>query len=152
MRSRLEKEIEEKKLIPESQGGFRKGRGVMDNVYVLNYLVQREERKDKKERKVYALFVDLRAAFDNIRREKLWKIMEDKGVNRKMVRKVEKIYEETEATIRPKDGLTEVFKIKKGVKQGCALSTLLFNVYVADIDKELNRRNIGGLKLGNERI
>lgn len=54
LRSRLEKEIEEKKLIPESQGGFRKARGVMDNVYVLNHLVQREERKDKKERKVYA--------------------------------------------------------------------------------------------------
>lgn len=70
--------------------------------------------------------------------------MEDKGISRKIVREVKKIYEETEATIRTKNGLTEVSKIKKGVRQECTLSTLLFNMYVADIDKESNRRDIRG--------
>lgn len=39
LRRRLEEEVEEKKLIPESQTGFRKGRGTMDNIFVLNHVV-----------------------------------------------------------------------------------------------------------------
>lgn len=36
---RLEKEVEEKRLIPQNQAGFRKELGTMDNIYALNYLV-----------------------------------------------------------------------------------------------------------------
>lgn len=40
IRQRLE-EVERLKLLPESQGGFRRGRGTMDNVFVLDHLMQR---------------------------------------------------------------------------------------------------------------
>lgn len=56
-------------LLPESQGGFREGRGTIDNIFVLNHLCQRKKRR--KERKIYAAFVNLSAAFDNVNREKL---------------------------------------------------------------------------------
>lgn len=39
--NKLRKEIEEKELIPKSQE-FRKGRGIIDNIYCINYLVERE--------------------------------------------------------------------------------------------------------------
>lgn len=32
--NRLEREIEERGIVSESQAGFRKGRGVMDNIYI----------------------------------------------------------------------------------------------------------------------
>lgn len=32
------------------------------------------------------------------------------------------------------------------------LSPLLFNIYIADIDKDLGKRNIGGVAVGDERI
>lgn len=38
---RIREEVEEKKIIPENQTGFRKGKGIIDNIYVLNYLVQK---------------------------------------------------------------------------------------------------------------
>lgn len=41
----------------------------MDNIFILKYVVQKEGWKDDK--KVYAVFLDLKAAFDNIDREKL---------------------------------------------------------------------------------
>lgn len=53
----------------------------MDNIFVLNHIVQRKKAKDNKDVKVFALFVDLKVAFDNVNREKLWKIMEEKGKN-----------------------------------------------------------------------
>lgn len=47
LRNRLEREVEEKKLLPESQAGFRKGHSTMDNIYVLNHIVQRKKGKEK---------------------------------------------------------------------------------------------------------
>lgn len=45
---KLEKEMEEKGMLSEGQAGLRKGRGVIDNIYVLNYLVEREVARGRK--------------------------------------------------------------------------------------------------------
>lgn len=45
--------------------GFRKGMGAIDNIYVLNYLMNRQLNKGKG--KMIAFFVDLRATFDSDR-------------------------------------------------------------------------------------
>jgi len=46
---RLREEVEDKGIIPPNQTGFRKGMGSIDNIYVLNYLVnKRLERKKGK--------------------------------------------------------------------------------------------------------
>ena len=43
---RLRKEVEEKGMIPPNQAGFRKGMGTVDNVYVLNYLINRQVSRE----------------------------------------------------------------------------------------------------------
>jgi len=149
LRNRLELEAERLGLLPESQGGFRRGRSTMDNVFILNHLVQREKKKEGKESKIYALFVDLKAAFDNVDREQLWSTLKDNGVNIDVIRRLEKVYEETVVAVRTKavrtkEGLTDEFRTHKGVRQGCVMSPLLFDLYIADIGKALEDRNIGG--------
>ncbi|KAH0816889.1 hypothetical protein GEV33_005903 [Tenebrio molitor] len=42
---RMKREIEEKGVLPDSQAGFRKGRGTEDNVYILDHLARNELRK-----------------------------------------------------------------------------------------------------------
>lgn len=65
-------------MIPISQAGFRKGKSTLDNIFVLNHIIQREGENKKKSQKVYALFIDLKTAFDKVDRKKLWTIMEKK--------------------------------------------------------------------------
>lgn len=69
LNTRLEKEIEVKGLLPESQAEFRRERETIENVFILNHIIQRERIKE--DNKVYALFVDLKAAFDTVNREKM---------------------------------------------------------------------------------
>lgn len=76
----------------------------IDNIYILNNIVQ---RKSQKRSKVYVLFVDLKAAFDRIDREKLWRIMEEKGIDNKMIGRVKKMYENTEVMVRINEGIQE---------------------------------------------
>lgn len=42
---RIEKAVEQKGMVPESQAGFRSGRATIDNSFVLNHLMQRERKK-----------------------------------------------------------------------------------------------------------
>jgi hypothetical protein len=53
---------------PDNQAEFRKGRGTMDNEYILDHLTKYELKK--KGGRMYALFVDFRATFDKVDREK----------------------------------------------------------------------------------
>jgi hypothetical protein len=45
---RMKREIEEKEVVPDSQTGFRKGRGTMDTVYILDHLAKSELKKKTK--------------------------------------------------------------------------------------------------------
>lgn len=110
LRIRLE-EVERLDMIPEIQEGFRKGRGTVENIYILEHLVQR--KGGEKEKKVYAFFVDLEAAFDNVEREKLWEILERKGVKRNIIGRLRRIYEETRSVVRTEEGLTKEFTQEK---------------------------------------
>lgn len=51
------------------------------------------------------MFVDPKAEFDNIDREKMWKVLEEKEINwrrRRIRRRLERIYEVTEVRVRIK--------------------------------------------------
>jgi len=95
LRNRMEIEAERKDLIPESQTGFRRGRSTLDNIYVLNHVMQREKRQREEDGKVYFFFVDLKAAFDKVDRNRLREELRKRGVKKELVRGVEKIYEKT---------------------------------------------------------
>ncbi|XP_039309072.1 uncharacterized protein LOC120358560 [Solenopsis invicta] len=90
IRNRLEKEVERRSLLSENQAGFRKRRSTIDNIFVLSHMAQRKISEGGDGRKIYALFADLKAAFDNVDREMLWKIMRRNGLDEKMIRRVER--------------------------------------------------------------
>lgn len=47
--------------------------------------------------------MDLKAAFDNIRREKLWSIIEEIEIEKHTIRREKRMYEDTRVTIRTED-------------------------------------------------
>lgn len=73
-------------------------------------------------------------------------------ISKGVTSRLKKIYEETVAVVRTEEGISERFGVRKEVRQGCVLSPLLFNLYIADIDTYMRNRGIGGVKLGKERI
>ncbi len=52
----------------EEQGGFRKGRGCIDQIFEMKRLVEEYLGKDKK---LYAAFMDLEKAYDRVDKEAL---------------------------------------------------------------------------------
>ena len=146
---RLQKEVDEKNLLPEGQAGFRKGRSTTDNIYILNHIVQRAKMRNKR---IYSMFVDLKAAFDTVDREILWEILEEMGISVYIIERLKGIYKETKVRVRAEEGLSEEFWTTKGLRQGCILSPILFCLYIAGLEERYENRNIGGTVVGNKRI
>lgn len=44
--------------------------------------------------------------------------------------------------------MSDKFETGKGVRQRCVMSFLLFNLYIANINKYMEEREIDGIKLG----
>ncbi|XP_011881271.1 PREDICTED: uncharacterized protein LOC105569421 [Vollenhovia emeryi] len=147
---RIREEIEEKGILSPTQTGFRKGMGTIDSIYVMNYLISRQIKK--KGRKLVALFVDLKAAYDSVDRGLLIEAMRKKGIREGIIERVEEIMRETTSRVRVRGEIGKEFWTARGLRQGCPLSADLFNILLADLEEEMGNVKWGGIRLGEEKI
>ena len=132
--------------LSNTQMGFRKGRGTKDAIFQLRMLVERSMQVNKK---VYACFVDYQKAFDRINHEKLLKIMEKAGIPDLERKLIKSLYWNQYAVVKTADGKSRRICIRRGVRQGCIISPILFNLYSEYMMKELED-NINGIKIGGK--
>lgn len=150
LNERLKRDAEEKGIIPDVQAGFREKRGTMDNIYILQHVVERE--LEKKRGKVFGFFIDLKAAFDRVDRNKMWATMEKRGIRKGLIRRAKEIYTETSNVVRANGTLSQEFWTKEGVRQGCPLSPTLFTIFTSDMEEELRKEQTGGIVVGREKF
>jgi len=72
------REVEGRGMLPPSQTGFRKGMATIDNIFTLNYFINRQI--GRKGGKLIAVFVDLKAAFDSVDRGILLSALKERGI------------------------------------------------------------------------
>ena len=68
--------VEQRQLLAEEQGGFRKGRGCRDQVLTLMLLGQ---MKAVAKKGMLAAFIDFKKVYDRVDRGKLWQCVESMG-------------------------------------------------------------------------
>ena len=76
---------------------------------------------------VHQLFRYFKKAYDSVRREALCNILFEYGIPKKLVRLRKMCLTETHSRVRVGKNLSEIFPIRNGLKQGDALTPLLFN-------------------------
>lgn len=112
--------------------------------------MEEEMRKEKGE--IFLFFADMKGAFDKLKREKLWELMEQAEVSHKLKERIKEIYNGTSFKVRIDDGESGVIYTKNGVRQGCPLSTALFNLAFADLERTMKKIQTGGVVIGKEKI
>lgn len=139
LNTRLEKEVDDK--LKEVQFGFRKKRGTMDAIYIVNYAVNKE--LSRKGGKICAFFADLKAAFDKVNRRQLNEIMKKLRIEDNLRLKIMETYKETRNIVKITDKKSEEFWTEKGLRQGCPLSPTLFNIYTTDLEEWIEKGQAG---------
>ena len=105
----------------------------------------------KNNRKIYSCFIDLSKAFDTVPRDILLKKLYSIGIKGKVFNIIRGIYTNDKAYLKVDGKITEAFPINQGVRQGCVLSPLLFNIFLAELAKNLASDN-GGFTTHNSKI
>ena len=80
-------------------------------------------KKQEFQKNIYFCFIDYANAFDCVDHNKLWKILQKMGIPDHLTCLLRNLYAGQEVTVRNGHGKTDWFQIRKGVRQGCMLSS-----------------------------
>ncbi len=107
------------------QAGFRRGLSTTDQIFCLRLITQKSYEMNTE---VLNLFIDFKAAYDTIIREELWGIMVQFGFPNKLIRLLKATLQGVMCSVKIQGSLSRPFESTKGLRQGDALSTILFNI------------------------
>ena len=75
-------------------------------------------------------FTDLQKAYHTVERTFLWQVLTRVGVPPQMIAVIRQFHDGMRACVRPGDGgYSDWFEVEQGLRQGCVLSPLLFNIF-----------------------
>lgn len=132
------------KIIGEYHCGFRRDRSTINQCFILSQIFEEHHEYSYG---LHNLFIDFRQAFDSINRAKITATLTKLGISQKLIRLIAMTLKNAKAKVLIREKLTETFDIVSGVKQGDALSTLVFNIMLHSILKEINTRATIATKL-----
>ena len=104
--------------LPDVQPGFRKGRGTRDQIANICWIL---EKAREFQENICFCFIDYGE------HDKLWKILQERGITDHLTCLLRNLYAGQEATVRTGHGTADWFQVRKGACQGCILSPCLFN-------------------------
>ena len=126
LQDRLQKLAEEE--LPESQCGFRKDCGCCsDMIFTVRQLV---EKSWEHRAKMFFLFIDLEKAYDSVPRAAMWSILGKLGVPELTIELIKTFHQDTQAKIRVDGDTLNEIDVRNGLRQGCCLALVLFNLHI----------------------
>jgi hypothetical protein len=96
-------------------------------------------------------FIDWQKAFDRVRWTKLMQILNETVIDWRERRLISNLYMAQSVKVRMNRGETRSVKIGRGVRHGCCLSLILFNLYSECLSKEA-LEGFGDFRIGGQII
>ena len=118
-------------ILPEEQSGFRPNRCTIDMMFVIRRL---QELARKKRTSLYVCFINLTKAYDSIDRTFLWTVLARPGVPQNLVSVIRQFHDGMRTCVRLDDRVcSRWLAVKQGLRQGCVLALILFNIFFAAV-------------------
>ena len=90
----------------------------------------------KQNRSLFAVFIDLKNAFDSVNRSALWLILKKLGCPNKLVTIIRQLHDGMTAQISADGKICRQVEVTAGVKQGCVIAPILFLLFFAEMLKK----------------
>ncbi|KAJ3582072.1 hypothetical protein NHX12_015911, partial [Muraenolepis orangiensis] len=119
--TRLGKAVEQ--VIHRDQTYCVPGRSMVDNVHLIRDVL---EVSSSLGINTGLISLDQEKAFDRVEHSFLWKVMEKFGFSAGFIAKIKVLYNKIESVLKFNGGLCAPFRVCRGVRQGCALSGMLY--------------------------
>jgi hypothetical protein len=126
---RIVRALEGNGLLAREQAGFRDKEECPGQVAAL---VETIVRRSEGGQATYAMFVDLTKAYDTVPHEALFAKMDQIGIRGRMLGFIRSLYYQSEIVVGM-GGNQKSFRLKRGLRQGCPLSPILFDIFINDL-------------------
>ena len=136
-------------IIAEEQAGFRAGRSTVEQIFNLRILC---ERYLQHQQDLFHVFIDFKKAFDRVWHAALWATMNHYNINANLIRVVQSLYDKASSAVYLNGDIGDWFKTTIGVRQGCLLSPILFNVFLERIMTDALDGHQGTVSIGGRTI
>lgn len=97
---------------------------------------------------MYLAFIDIKSAFDTVSKQAIWNALTELSVSYPPQQATKRAYVNAKGRVRIKGKESQIFEMKKGIKQGDSLSPLLFLRVMNQIMQEAKEPRLN-LKVGN---
>ena len=79
--------------------------------------------------KAFLTFIDLKKAYNSVPRQAMWLALGKLGVLEQTIESIRSFYEGMRARVRLEGTMLEEFQVQNGLRQGCCMVPVLFNLY-----------------------
>ena len=136
MNARLVIFAKEHRLLSPAQLGFVAENRCSDAHIIIYNLIRKKCHEQSS--KIFSCFVDFKKAFDSVPRDLLLRKILNMGISGRFFNILRNIYTTDKACVKMGQTRSDFFGLNIGVRQGCILSPLLFNLFISDLAKKFD--------------
>ncbi|XP_067131913.1 uncharacterized protein [Centruroides vittatus] len=129
-----------KNCLSPAQKGFMSYEGCLDHNFCLQTIIQ-DARRSRKE--CYLSWLDFANAFGSIPHSTIWSSLKWLGLHQDSIDLIQNLYDNYSTRIRTNAGYLQPITVNSGIRQGCPISPILFNLTL-----EVGIRMVESLDLG----
>ncbi|KAG8232419.1 hypothetical protein J437_LFUL012850 [Ladona fulva] len=109
-------------MIGDYQSGFRAGKSTIDHIHSIRQLMKKTIEFNMQ---THHLFIDFKAAYDNVKREETYMDLEASEIPKKLIKVIQKIMTNMPFCVKIQQEYSDSFEAKYGLRQGDALLDLV---------------------------
>ena len=140
IKKRIEEHLQRNYIAKDTQSGATIGRRVTDNIFILQYCI---ERSFIDHQKLYVVAIDFSKAFDSVDRKMMIDVLKMYKIHGNVINIISKIYQGDKTDLIFNKQNCGSIEVTSGIRQGCNVSALLFVIVTYKIIEEMERSRLG---------
>lgn len=140
IKDEIEEHLNRNEEMKEVQAGFTKGGKTEDNIFILQYCV---EKSFKMKKPLIIASIDFSKAFDSIKREKIVEALKKYKIHPDVIESIANIYQGDKTVVKVNQDVEKEIPVTSGIRQGCTGSTVLFKLITYMILQEIEKGRSG---------